>query len=288
MTLSVLAELDMTLGECPRWNAGEAAWYWVDIIGHTLYRFDTGDNRLTQQTFSFQPACFAFTATGRLILSSSQGLYLLPAFGRDPQLLADPEAGQNDQRFNDGTVLPNGDFVVGSIGDGNHATGVRYRFRFNEGPAQTTVLETGYTIINTQCCSPDGHWCYVADTPEQVIYRQTIGEQGILGKKERFYRCNDDEYPDGAATDSDGNLWVAMFGSSKIAVISPAGVKIKEIRLPAQQPTMVAFGGADRQQLIVTTARADLPDDAAIENGSVLILETQATGAAVADCPDPA
>lgn len=284
MTVEVLAELDMALGECPRWNTDEQAWYWVDITGQTLYRYTIKPPHLDSRWFPFQPACFAFAQDNSLILSSSEGLFRLATFESDPEFLIDPESGQSGQRFNDGTVLPNGDLIIGSIGDGEHATGVRYRFHWRGNRLDSEVIERDYTIINAQCCSPDGRWCYVADTPSQRIDRQAILENGELGERECFYRCAADEYPDGAATDADGNLWVAMYGSAQIAVISASGEKQSSIPLPAQQPTMVAFGGVDGRTLLVTTARQGLPDGAAIENGSVLVIPADISGTPLPPC----
>lgn len=284
MTAQLLIKLDMALGECPRWAEHENAWYWVDITGQTLYRYPLASAQLDSRWFPFQPACFAFAQDHSLILSSSEGLFRLATFESEPEFLLDPEAELADQRFNDGTVLPNGDLIIGSIGDGEHATGVRYRFHWREKRLESDVIEQGYAIINAQCCSPDGRWCYVADTPTQRIDRQEVFEDGTLGKREPFYLCAADEFPDGAATDMNGNLWVAMYGSGQITVISPMGTKLRSIPVPATQPTMIAFGGANRRTLLVTTARQGLPDDAPIENGSVLLLQTEATGSPVPPC----
>lgn len=287
MSAQILAELAMPLGECPRWHRHERAWYWVDITGKTLYRLAANRTEPQAQHFAFEPACFAFTDAGHIVLSSSQGLWYLPEFGAAPEAMTDPEADQPQQRFNDGTVLPNGDLIIGSIGNGQDASGVRYRFRITGSGVVTTELERGYRIINSQCCSPDGQWCYVTDTPEQIIFRQVIGADGELGQKEVFYRCESDENPDGAATDIEGNLWVAMYGSSKVVVLTPEGDKRQEISVPAKQPTMVAFGGQGNRQLLITTARQGLPDNAGAANGSVLIMDSGTQGSDVSTCPNP-
>ena len=60
-TINTLAKLKMQLGECPRWNEQEESWYWGDILGKALYRYETLTNKLSSRTFDFNPACFAFT-----------------------------------------------------------------------------------------------------------------------------------------------------------------------------------------------------------------------------------
>jgi sugar lactone lactonase YvrE len=277
-----LVKLSMQLGECPRWNSQDQAWYWVDILGNTLYRFHCNTDKLEQRVFDFQPACFAFTEANSILLSSSSGVYLLEDFNGELELLCNPETHIPGNRFNDGTSTPDGDFIVGSIGDGQSPTGISYRFYWENNTLQYQEIESGYTIINGQGFSPDGQYYYVTDTPEQIIYRQRYNAtEKTLSAKEVFYRCNQDEYPDGAAIDSEGNYWVAMYGAAKIAVISPNGEKIKDIALPVSQPTMIAFGGDDLSQALITTAAQGLSNDDLKQEplaGSVLIFDGAAEG----------
>jgi sugar lactone lactonase YvrE len=280
--MQTLAELTMQLGECPRWNVQDKAWYWVDIIGRTFYRFDTSLNALEQRVFEFQPACFAFTESNEIVLSTSSGLYLLESFNGMLSQISHPEAHLPKQRFNDGTPTPDGDFIIGSIGDGENPTGVSYHFYWEQGEVRYQEIESGFAIINGQGFSPDGKFYYVTDTPEQVIYRQPYDAAAkTLGRKEVFYSCKKEEYPDGAAIDSEGNYWVAMYGSSKISVISPGGKKLNDIALPVSQPTMVAFGGEDMKQVIVTSAAQGLSNDNLKKEpqaGSVLIFDAESEG----------
>ena len=280
--MQTLAKLTMQLGECPRWNAQDQTWYWVDIVGRTFYCMDSNSNSLQQRVFEFQPACFAFTESDEIVLSSSSGLYLLEDFNSELKQISHPEAHLPNHRFNDGTPTPDGDFIIGSIGDGDKPTGTSYRFYWENNTLQYHEIESGYTIINGQGFSPDGQYYYVTDTPEQIIYRQRYNAtEKTFTAKEVFYRCNQDEYPDGAAIDSEGNYWVAMYGAAKIAVISPNGEKIKDIALPISQPTMIAFGGEDMKQAIVTTAAQGLSNDELKKEplaGSVLLFDVDTMG----------
>lgn len=280
--MKVLAKLNMQLGECPRWNVIEQNWYWVDISGQVFYRYITATEKLEQRELNFQPACFAFTEENAIILTSSQGIYRLDDFHGELDLIANPEQHIPDNRFNDGTPTPEGDFIIGSIGNGKEPDGTTYRLAKTNSTYSTKIIEENFTIINGQAFSPCGNFYYLTDTPTQVIYRQSYDKtSNSLGPKEVFYRCKPDEYPDGAAVDIDGNYWVAMYGSSKISIITPEGNKLKDIKLPASQPTMVAFGGENLNQLLVTTAAQWLPEDQKIKEpdaGSVFIMDTEIVG----------
>ena len=60
---------------------------------------------------------------------------------------------------------------------------------------------------------------------------------------------------DGAAVDTDGNYWVAMYEGAKLLQLSPGGDVIREIATPALCPTMPCFGGDDLKTLYLTTVR---------------------------------
>lgn len=62
-------------------------------------------------------------------------------------------------------------------------------------------------------------------------------------------------YPDGCTIDSDGKIWIAMFGGSAVVRFDPeSGALIDKIKLPVEQVTSVAFGGENLDKLFITTA----------------------------------
>ncbi|MGS9183963.1 SMP-30/gluconolactonase/LRE family protein, partial [Salmonella enterica subsp. enterica serovar Infantis] len=64
--------------------------------------------------------------------------------------------------------------------------------------------------------------------------------------------------PDGAAMDSEGCDWSAMFDGWRVARFSPQGEQLEEYRLPVRCPTMVCFGGAYMKTLFITTTRENM------------------------------
>jgi sugar lactone lactonase YvrE len=61
--------------------------------------------------------------------------------------------------------------------------------------------------------------------------------------------------PDGAAVDSEGRYWIALYRGGRVLCLSPAGKVLASFPLPAMCPTMCAFGDADLKTLYVTSAR---------------------------------
>ncbi|KAJ5672722.1 SGL-domain-containing protein [Penicillium longicatenatum] len=68
--------------------------------------------------------------------------------------------------------------------------------------------------------------------------------------------------PDGMVLDVEGNLWVAVYGTSHIMVFTPQGKLLKQIALPAKYPTCPTWGGKNQDILYITTAkdRTETPD----------------------------
>ena len=87
--------------------------------------------------------------------------------------------------------------------------------------------------------------------------------------------------PDGAAVDSQGAYWVAMFEGSRLLRLSPTGAVLAELKLPVRCPTMPCFGGTDLRTLYIATARENRPADelAAMPlSGCVLQLRVEVPG----------
>ena len=66
---------------------------------------------------------------------------------------------------------------------------------------------------------------------------------------------------DGIKCDRDGSLYVTRHGKGTIAVISPRGAILREIRLKGTKPSNLVFGGTDGRTVFVT-----LQDRGAIES----------------------
>lgn len=69
--------------------------------------------------------------------------------------------------------------------------------------------------------------------------------------------------PDGMTIDTNGNLWVAVFGGGGVFNIDPrSGKLIRKIDIPSPQTTSVAFGGVNNDELYVVSANI-LPEEQA-------------------------
>jgi sugar lactone lactonase YvrE len=61
-------------------------------------------------------------------------------------------------------------------------------------------------------------------------------------------------YPDGLTVDSQGFIWNAHWNGWKVTRYDPTGQIEREIKLPVQNVTRCAFGGAQLDELYINTA----------------------------------
>jgi len=192
--------------------------------------------------------------------------------------------GIND-RLNDGRVDRQGRFWVGSMSklsnEYSEATG-RGRLYCLNNSEELHQRESNIHISNGTCWSPDGTTMYFADSPRGEIYQYDFDLQsGENLNRQLFQTTNKGIAPDGACVDSQGYMWSAQWGSSKVVRYSPAGDIVAEIDLPVSQPSCVAFGGNDLDHLLITTARVDLSESQLQlqpQAGNVFIYKTNLKG----------
>lgn len=253
----------MQTGECPLWHPREQALYWVDIPAFTVHRLDPASGAHRAWQLDSEPATLAIGDQGGLIVAMRSGFAHLDT-GSDQVRLTAIAAAPYDQaitRFNDGHVDPAGRFWVGTIYEPRDKPAAEM-FVLEQGRLRK-AWSGGMTNSNGTGFSPDQKTMYHADTAAHRVYRYdfdvaagAVAHQRVLHQFSADKENNYGGRPDGAAVDSEGNYWVAMFEGARIVKLSPEGALLGEIGLPVRCPTMPAFGGADLRTLYVTSAGA--------------------------------
>ncbi len=113
---------------------------------------------------------------------------------------------------------------------------------------------------NGVALSPDQKVLYlgfekpVAGT-KPYIEKYNLSDDANLLEHSKFVEFEMDSSPDGIEVDKAGNVYVAT--KDGIQVFTSAGKKIGLVKIP-DQPTGMAFGGADMKTLYVTTAKTKI------------------------------
>ena len=174
-------------------------------------------------------------------------------------LIADPDPGLPDNRLNDAKADRWGRIWAGTMPvAADRPSGGLYRLDPDRSVAK---VDGGYTVANGPAISPDGCWLYHTDTVPGRVYRFRLDEAGVHDR-ELFIQFDDDwGKPDGMTFDTDGGLWIACWGASRVSRFTPEGRLDRSIDLPASQITNVCFAGDALDRMFVTSAAVDREDE---------------------------
>ena len=119
-------------------------------------------------------------------------------------------------------------------------------------PDSTPVLlETNMGTTNGIELSPDEKTLYLNESVQLNVWKYDVDEKGNISGKKLFYKFNDFGL-DGMKCDKKGNLYITRWGKGTIAVLSPEGKLIREIKLKGKKCSNLVFGGKKGETIYVT------------------------------------
>ena len=276
MNIELLYDSKATLGEGPVWDARTQTLYWLDILNKRVY---AGGNVLAELDEFI--GCMAPRQNGGLILAKRFSFASLEFdSGQSASILSLTDEPTNN-RFNDGKCDPRGRFLAGTM-DMNETdpTGSLYSF---DGKSVTKILGE-ITISNGMAWSSDYKTFYYIDTPTRIVraFDYDLETGAIANPRAAIYVPETLGWPDGMTSDTQGNLWIAMWGGAKMTKWNPnTGELLEQISIPALNVSSCVFGGKNMNELYITSARKGL-DEAALAKypltGAVFRLETDVEG----------
>lgn len=256
MTATLFDPRICALGEGAFWHPLREQAFWFDIHGRRLLSRQ-GDREIGW-SFDEKASAMGWIDRDRVLIATETALRLLDLGNGGLSLLTPLEADRPANRSNDGRADPCGGFWIGTMAhDASPGQGAIYRYYRGE----LRKLCGDMTIPNAICFSPDGTLAYFADTDAQMVWSQTLDQDGWpQGQAQVFLDLRGtDQNPDGAVTDDQGRLWNARWGSGAVACHAPGdGRELFRLSLPAAQTSCPAFIGADLDQLLVTSAAEGL------------------------------
>jgi sugar lactone lactonase YvrE len=252
MQTELILDAKSTLGEGPAWDAKSQTLYWLDILEKRIY----ADTRILAQLDEFI-GCMAPCKNGNLLLGTRLGFAdCEPATGQVTVLASLNEPTTN--RLNDGKCDPAGRFLAGTM-DMNEKdpNGALYSF---DGKNSTRLLD-GITISNGLAWSVDYKTFYYIDTPTRCVkaFDYDLATGQIADPRIAIQIPESLGWPDGMTSDTDGNLWIALWGGAQVTKWNPStGKLLEQIPVPALQTSSCVFGGKDMNELYITSARKNL------------------------------
>ena len=125
------------------------------------------------------------------------------------------------------------------------------------------MVAPAVTVSNGIGFSPDGTCAYYIDSATHRIDVFSVTDDCSLVDRRPLVEIDPrDGAPDGLCVDSDGGIWVALYGGGAVRRYRPDGELDGVVAVAARQVTSCAFGGPDLGTLYITTSRENLdPDD---------------------------
>lgn len=276
MRVELLYDSKAHLGEGPVWDSRAQTLYWVDILNKRIYA--NADVIAELDDFI---GCLALRQRGGFVLAKRLSFWTFDLTSASSTFLAAPADEPSTNRFNDGKCDPRGRFLAGTMNlNETDATGSLYSF---DGKSITKLL-SDVTISNGLTWSANGKTFYYIDTPTREVkaYDYDLDSGAIAEPRVVVTIPASLGWPDGMTSDSQGNLWIAMWGGAQITKWNPhTGQLLEQIPVPALQPSSCVFGGMNMNELFITSARKGLDDAALSEyplSGGVFRLETNVEG----------
>jgi sugar lactone lactonase YvrE len=247
------------LGEGPAWIAAEQALWFVDIEGRRLHRYAPADDACDSYPVDGRPSFIVPASDGGMLAGIDLSLRRVGDGGPGATIASVPDA--TGCRTNDAVVDARGRLWFGTMDLGERAP-LGQVHRFDRGTLR--ALGAHCAITNGPALSPDGARLYHVDTLGGVVWAFDLaaldaGARDTLADGRVFARiAAADGTPDGVTVDSEGCVWVALWGGGGVRRYAADGALLLQVALPCAQVTKVAFGGPDLRTAFVTTARVGL------------------------------
>ena len=256
-TPEIIFDAPLLVGESPIWDAEEKQLYFVDIRGKCFFKMDYKSGKTEKFDVPQAIGCMALCEDGSLLLCMEDGIYRRTADGK--LTLAHQPIKIKGERFNDGKVGPDGCYYVGTAGE--NFSGAFYRLC--NGVLVELFDKCGCS--NGIDWSADGKTMYYCDSREQKLEKFDFDAKNHTVSNRQTIMEIDESFGsgDGMTIDSEGNIWLAIWGGYCVQHIETATGKVLEtIKTPSKQTSSCCFAGDDLKDLIITSAaiRTDLSE----------------------------
>ncbi|GBP54106.1 Regucalcin [Eumeta japonica] len=260
------------LGEGPHWDSNLNVLYFISLDQH-IHKYDPATKLHTKAKLDSKVG-FIVPVDGtsdEFVVGMERKFVIIQWDGTDGapvrtvKVLGEVDHDVTGTNINDGKADPRGRLFAGTMSqvkpnlDLVKDDGSLYRIT---GSATPEKLCGKIKLSNGLAWDLAEKAFYYIDSLERAIrgydYDVNTGNISNLRYVFDFKKNNMEGMPDGMTIDTDGNLWIAVFGGSSVIKVDPrTGALLQTVAIPVPQVTSTTFGGPNLDVLFVTTAKLD-------------------------------
>lgn len=253
-------------GEGPVWFSDPGELRFVDMLAGDICTVDHATGNVSRLHIGTVAAAFRPRTSGGMVAAIERGFAYI-----DPDGTVHPlgELWSDDGiRMNEGACDPDGRFYCGSMAYGA-TTGAGTLWRLDTDGTTSVAIEN-VTISNGLIWTPDGGTAYYIDTPtKRVDAFDYDTDRGLTNRRPVVTIQAERGGPDGMTLDTEGYLWVAIWGGNAVHRYAPDGRLDGVVDLPVSRVSACTFGGPNLDELFITTSRQGLVDDSEPAAGAI-------------------
>lgn len=263
--VDVVSDISSEVGEGPVWDERSEVLRWVDVFNGVVHGHDPHGGDLPSFDLGHPVGFLVPFGDHDFLAGVRDGFAVMDAHGGlEMKLEIGSDGSGSKMRMNDGKADPFGRVWAGRMNSVDPIGPEGALFRLDSQWNLTLHLDR-LRMPNGIGWSPAGTTMYFTDTTwgriDAFDYDPITGE---ATRRRQFVEIPPEAgAPDGLTVDEEGCVWVALWGGGAVHRYTPKGRLDSVIRIPALHATSCTFGGADRRDLYITSARFRLtPEEA--------------------------
>lgn len=256
----VVLKNQAVLAEGPAWDSAHHALLWVDIVQHTINRFDLRSGKNQSVKFDATIGSVVPRKSGGYVLATDNGLIELSTDLKIGNVIAPIHISQEEQ-MNDGKCDAAGRYWTGTLAiDRKSPVGSLYCVDAShhvERKLADIVVSNGMGWNSKQ------NKMYYIDSKKYCILQFDFDlEEGQISNQRVFVDLSKSQgIPDGMTVDAEEGIWVAMWDGGEVHRYKPDGTLDFVIEMPVKRVTSCCFGGEDLTDLYITSSRNGLTEE---------------------------
>jgi sugar lactone lactonase YvrE len=247
LTAHLVLDAKAALAEGPCWDPRTDELLWVDIARGTAHGWHPSSGSSWSVDCGNAATFIIPRAGGDYIVGLELGVGVLDRGATTPRLVCPVVAAGSGLRMNDGSCDLDGRLWAGTASTRRQVnTAALFCIDVNW---EVSEILSHVTTSNGIAWTADGTTMYYVDSAEPRIRAFTADRWTTFAEiKPEHGR------PDGLTVDSEGGVWVALWGAGQIRRYRSDGAPDTQVTVEAALVTNCCFGGPKLDTLFVTTA----------------------------------